>query len=151
MEKEFLLKRWLSVRKGLMTIVNDFPEDKLGFVPVEGGWTAGRIMLHISSAANFWLHSGVLSEIDVYKAGDSTLENYPTLESIKAFLSAEHQRTKDLLEAFDPADWQTPFRYPDGYDYQPNWIFWHVLEHEIHHRGELSLILGILGRRGLDV
>jgi uncharacterized damage-inducible protein DinB len=31
------------------------------------------------------------------------------------------------------------------------WIIWHVLEHEIHHRGELSLILGLLGREGLDV
>jgi len=26
----------------------------------------------------------------------------------------------------------------------------HTLEHEIHHRGELSLILGLLGRKGLD-
>jgi uncharacterized damage-inducible protein DinB len=30
------------------------------------------------------------------------------------------------------------------------WVVWHVLEHEIHHRGELSLILGLLGREGLD-
>jgi uncharacterized damage-inducible protein DinB len=31
------------------------------------------------------------------------------------------------------------------------WIIWHVLEHEVHHRGELSLILGLLGKEGLDV
>jgi uncharacterized damage-inducible protein DinB len=30
-------------------------------------------------------------------------------------------------------------------------VIWHVLEHEIHHRGELSLIHGLLGREGLDV
>jgi uncharacterized damage-inducible protein DinB len=29
-------------------------------------------------------------------------------------------------------------------------MIWHVMEHEIHHRGELSLILGLLGREGLD-
>jgi uncharacterized damage-inducible protein DinB len=29
-------------------------------------------------------------------------------------------------------------------------MLWHVVEHEIHHRGELSLILGLLGREGLD-
>jgi uncharacterized damage-inducible protein DinB len=27
---------------------------------------------------------------------------------------------------------------------------WHLLEHELHHRGELSLMLGLLGRAGLD-
>jgi uncharacterized damage-inducible protein DinB len=26
----------------------------------------------------------------------------------------------------------------------------HLIEHEIHHRGELSLILGLLGREGLN-
>ncbi|MCE5207568.1 MAG: DinB family protein [Chloroflexi bacterium] len=26
----------------------------------------------------------------------------------------------------------------------------HTLEHEIHHRGELSLTLGLLGHKGLD-
>jgi uncharacterized damage-inducible protein DinB len=29
-------------------------------------------------------------------------------------------------------------------------LFDHIIEHEIHHRGELSLILGVLGREGLD-
>ncbi len=56
-----------------------------------------------------------------------------------------------LLKNFDPANWEMPYRYSDGYDYKPSWIFWHVLEHEIHHRGELSLILGFLGKQGLDV
>ena len=31
------------------------------------------------------------------------------------------------------------------------WIIWHVLEHRSPHRGELWLILGLLGRDGLDV
>lgn len=150
-EKDFLLKHWPKIRLGLMEIVDAFPEEELGFVPVTGGWTAGRIMLHISSAANFWLHSGILSGVNVYEQGKSTLEYYPRLEDIKTFLMEEHQRTLTLLKVFDPADWETPFRYPDGHDYRPSWIFWHVLEHEIHHRGELSLILGLLGWPGLDV
>jgi len=29
-------------------------------------------------------------------------------------------------------------------------MLWHVMEHEVHHRAELSLILGLLGREGLD-
>jgi len=46
----------------------------------------------------------------------------------------------DLLPTLD--------KFSDG---ELGWIIWHVLEHEIHHRGELSLILGLLGREGLDV
>ena len=46
------------------------------------------------------------------------------------------------LEAEIEAGWGGSFVLMD--------MLWHVMEHEIHHRGELSLILGILGREGLD-
>jgi len=151
MEKAFYLARWPKIRKGLLTILDEFHDEDLAFTPVEGGWTTGRIMLHISSAANYWLHSGILSPDNVYRSGESTLENYPTLDAIRAYLADEQQRTLSLLEGFDINVWNQPFRYPDGYYYTPGRVFWHVLEHEIHHRGELSLIMGLLGRDGLDV
>jgi uncharacterized damage-inducible protein DinB len=151
MEKMFFLKHRPAVRKDLLLTLDGFEESDLAFVPVKGGWTVGRIMLHISSAANYWLHSGVLSPIKVYCKGESTLENYPTLDAIRGYLAEEHNRTIQLLADFDVENWERDYQYPDGFSYKPSWIFWHVLEHEIHHRGELSLILGILGREGLDL
>jgi uncharacterized damage-inducible protein DinB len=132
-------------------VMDGFDPQDLTYTPVEDGWPVGRIILHISSTANYWLHSGILSSINVYRAGESTLANYPTLQSIKSFLSEEHDRTLDLLTSFDMANWERPYPYPDGTQFTTSWIFAHVIIHEIHHRGELSLILGILGREGLDV
>ena len=151
MEKEGLLKYWPRVRLGLLEVIASFSDRDLCFIPVEGGWSAGRIILHISSAAEYWLHSGILSKTDVYQSGKARLVNYPTVEAIKAYLAAEHEMTMALLRNFDVDQWESLYHYPDGYAYKPSWIFWHVLEHEIHHRGELSLILGLLGREGLDV
>ena len=151
MEKAFFLHRWPKIRKGTLALVDAFGDQDLAFVPVEGGWTLGQIIVHISSAADYWLHSGVLSPVAVYAKATENMEDYPTLGAIKAYLSDEHARTLALLESFDPSNWTKKFPYPDGYSYPANWIFWHVLEHEIHHRGELSLILGILGHEGLDV
>ena len=151
MEKEFLLKRWPKIRTGLMSVVEGFNDEDLHFVPVKGGWPVGRLILHISSAADHWLHSGILSDVNIYQRGQSTLEYYPDLPSIKSYLAKEHERTMVLLQSFDPAAWDTPYTYPRGEAYTPAWIFWHVLEHEIHHRGELSLSLGLLGRLGLNV
>ena len=151
MNKSFYLRWWPGIREGLIQVVDGFEPEDLAHTPIAGGWPVGRIILHISSAANFWLHSGNLSSECVYRSGESTLENYPTLEAIKSFLAEEHDRTLELLECFDEKDWDKPIPYSDGFMYQPSWIFWHVFEHEIHHRGELSLILGILGRKGLDV
>ncbi len=151
MEKAFYLQRLPIIRKGLLSVLDGFHDEDLSYSPVVGGWRTGRIMLHISSAADYWLHSGILSSTNAYQNGDAPLEIYPSLDAIRATLAEEHQRTMLLLEGFDMQDWNQPFRYPDGYDYTPAWVFWHVLEHEIHHRGELSLILGLLDREGLDV
>ena len=151
MEKIFMLKRWPIVRKDLLLMLESFDNSDLAFVPVERGWTVGRIMLHISSAANYWLHSRILSSVNAYRQGEAVLENYPTLDAIRGYLAEEHTRTMVLLEDFDAANWEKPYQYSDGYSYKPSWIFWHVLEHEIHHRGELSIILGLLGREGLDL
>jgi uncharacterized damage-inducible protein DinB len=49
---------------------------------------------------------------------------------------------KDLNVEYTTHHWETFPLY---------WIIWHVLEHVIHHRGELSLIHSLLGREGLDV
>jgi uncharacterized damage-inducible protein DinB len=151
MDKAFYLKRWPVIREGTLEIVNGLQPEDLTFMPVEGGWNVGRIILHISSAAEYWLHSGLLTGARTAPEGERTLDYYPTLDAIKAYLADEHRRTLDLLTDFDMAGWETPVIYDDGYGYPPNRVFWHVLEHEIHHRGELSLIAGMLGRRGLDV
>jgi uncharacterized damage-inducible protein DinB len=39
---------------------------------------------------------------------------------------------------------------PWGVTYRLIEMLGHLIEHEIHHRAELSLIAGILGRAGLD-
>jgi len=151
MEKDGLLTHWPQVRKDLLILLDLFSEEDLVFLPAEGGWSVGRILLHIGSAAEFWLHSGILSSNNTYQPGNQILENYPSRLAIKAYLCAEHRETLYLLENFDENKWHQPFLYPDGQTYRPSWIFWHVLEHEIHHRGELSMILGLLGKRGLEV
>ncbi len=31
------------------------------------------------------------------------------------------------------------------------WVIWHLIEHDLHHGGEISLTLGMHGKRGLSV
>lgn len=125
----------MTVRKDLLLTLDRFEDSDLVFVPVEGGLRVGRIMVHISGAANYWLHSGVLSPINVYRQGENTLENYPTLDAIRGCLAEENNRTIQLLEDFEVENLESEYQYPDGFSYKPSWIFWHVLESEIHHRG----------------
>jgi uncharacterized damage-inducible protein DinB len=42
-------------------------------------------------------------------------------------------------------------RTPWDEDLPLRWIIWHVLEHEISHRGEIYLMLGLMGMEAPDV
>jgi len=62
-----------------------------------------------------------------------------------------HHDWQANLKGLETSDLAKKYQIPNGNTFTLRWIIWHVLEHEIHHRGELSLILGLLGHEGLDV
>ena len=113
-------------------------------------WPVGQIMLHIADAEDGWFRYAVSGELDQWPE-QYTLENYPHKSDIQAVLAAVHQRTEHTLAALDEDALTQGIRFPWGTSASMLWVIWHVIEHEIHHRGELSLILGMLGREAPDV
>jgi uncharacterized damage-inducible protein DinB len=58
------------------------------------------------------------------------------------------QLMADCIARWSPADMQQTF--PDDWDgkhveLSRAWVVWHVLEHDLHHGGEISLTLGMHG------
>jgi len=150
MKPEDIFAHWKLVRRGLIEIVEKFQEEDLHFSPFESAWSVGEILLHIANAEQGWFRYAVTGEFDAWPGGH-TLEHYPTFESIKSLLTDVHDWTESYISRMSLEDYQRVVDLPWDEQIHLGWIIWHVLEHEIHHRGELSLILGILGREGLDV
>lgn len=150
MKLDRLFSHWDEVRGGLLATIDEFDASGLSFSPFKSSWSAGQIMLHVANAEEGWFRHAVSRELDTWPAGYMQ-EGYPTVEAIKELLSEVHARTVTFLATLDLADMERTVEVPWGESLSLGWIIWHVLEHEIHHRGELSLILGMLGREGLDV
>ncbi|HUS84514.1 MAG TPA: DinB family protein [Anaerolineales bacterium] len=145
-----LFDHWEQVRSGLLATMDEFSDDELSFIPFEPSWSVGQIMLHIAGAEEGWFRYVIGREYDEWPPGYS-LADYPDVGSIKALLTEVYARTEAYLDTQTLADLERMIDAPWGKSIPQSWIIWHVLEHEIHHRGELSLILGLLGREGLDV
>ncbi|PWB51441.1 MAG: hypothetical protein C3F13_13445 [Anaerolineales bacterium] len=149
MEPSEIFSQWGQVRADLITTIDMFSEDELTFTPFTGSWPVGQIMLHIADCEDNWLYGVVQHQIQPWISYD--LADHPTKSAIKAILERAHLRTIQLLEDLNEDDLDDKYKLPDGSVIRLRGIIWHVLEHEIHHRGELSLALGLLGREGLDV
>ncbi|MDX1613010.1 MAG: DinB family protein [Candidatus Promineifilaceae bacterium] len=146
-----LFAHWAQVRAHLLDAIDNFEDADLHYRPFAKAMSAGQIMTHIADAEEGWFRYVITGERSDWPA-DYTLQNYPSKEAIKQLLDQVHGRTETFLATLELADLERRVQAPwDDATFTLGWIILHVLEHEIHHRGELSLILGLLGREGLAV
>ncbi len=58
------------------------------------------------------------------------------------------------IVGWSPADWARTWPGEDETEPEiltPHWIVWHLIEHDLHHGGEISLTLGAHGLEGLGL
>jgi len=150
MKPSDLFSHWKRIRAGLVETIQKFDEGQLGYAPFAGSWSVAEIMLHIADAEDGWFRHVVSRELDEWPS-HYTVENYPDLDAIQGALDGVHRNTEAYLESISEPDLEKMIETPWGEPIPLYWIIWHVLEHEVHHRAELSLILGMLGKEGLEV
>lgn len=146
---ELFISEWGRVREGLLTTIDAFEDGDLGYRAYDGAWPVGQLMLHIAHEERGEVQFGITRALDAWP-DEYALAEYPTVEAIKTLLVEVHAQTETYLQTLGDADLSGVVETPWGATYTLAAMIWHVVEHEIHHRGELSLILGTLGRDGLN-
>ncbi len=107
-----------------------------------------RTVVHIANTEDVWLR---------YYTANRRPENlpqakdYPTVESLKTLLAEVHARTQAQFAQKPDNLMEQICQLPWGNQVSMGWAVWHVLEHEIHHRGEIYLMLGLMGMEAPDV
>lgn len=144
-----IIQFWGQIRHGLLDTIEKFTDEELDFVAFEGGYSVRQLILHIAQEEYGEIQYGITRAIDAFPPSYPA-DAYPTVESTTASLASVHKETVRFLEGLDDHDLAREIEPPWGGTYPLIDLIWHVMEHEIHHRGELSIILGLLGREGLD-
>jgi len=154
MHADQLFGHWDAVREGLFQALDQLTDEQLRFTPRPELRTIGAVACHIASAENGWLSHIVWRETADWPA-DFGVSEYTSVAALKGLLGRVHSRTKAYLATIsaDPPSPQVdqPIVLPWGPQVSLRWVIWHVLEHEIHHRGEIYLMLGLLGMEAPDV
>jgi uncharacterized damage-inducible protein DinB len=149
MSAAYLRDHWADVRSKLYDIMGRFEDRDLDFRPYASAWTVRELMLHVGHEEYGEVQHGITRELPEWPA-EFDVAAYPSVASIQAKLGEVHARTMSLMGGLDDAAFGRTVETPWGAKDSLRALLGHVLEHEIHHRAELSLILGMLGRQGLD-
>jgi uncharacterized damage-inducible protein DinB len=149
MELENLKNQWRQVRDGLLATLAKLNDGELAYVPYPGAWNTGALLRHVAYEELVEVHYGLMHRLPEFP-GEIRPEDFPTLASIGALLGDVHAVTEAYLDELAETDLDQDFTAAWNQTRRMGDFLWHTLEHEIHHRGELSLILGMLGKQGLD-
>jgi len=77
----------------------------------------------------------------------------PSTAELVRGLEVTFQAWQERLQRWTPADMEYIYKGERGgrsYELSRQWVTWHVIEHDLHHGGELSFSLGAHGLAALD-
>jgi uncharacterized damage-inducible protein DinB len=120
--------------------------------------SAGELLAHIVGCRAGWLHYVLheggddLEDISKWDVPDAPPRS--TVELVSG-LNTTWQVIQNCLERWTPADLDAEFQDTDDdgtvHTFTRRWVLWHLLEHDMHHGGEFSYVLGMHGREGMDI
>jgi uncharacterized damage-inducible protein DinB len=107
----------------------------------------GILAAHIIAARVVWFHT-VMGEGPADLMPMRTWDDYDPIRQSAAELVAGLEATWSLIQEclarWTAVDLDQTFQRRDGL-VSRQWIIWHVIEHDLHHGGELFLTCGIQG------
>lgn len=147
-EKDVFIESWEREHATSVKVMGAIPEDKLDFKPHETSWTARQLAWHLVALEAFFIEGCLAGKIEM-KPGP------PPPDTLREILTAFTEQHRALVERVRGTDGRQLERSIDFYvgpkrkaDVPIMAILWMgVLQHAIHHRGQLSVYLRMMGAK----
>ncbi len=147
-------KQWQAYQAHIKDAVAPLSAEQLAIRPAPHLRSIGENAVHIITCRVGWwtlcLGEDARPEVKAYlnwdEPGAAPAATTPTGAELAQGLDDSWQLMADSLARWSPDDMRQTF--PDEQDGEivqlsRAWVVWHVLEHDLHHGGELSLMLGM--------
>jgi uncharacterized damage-inducible protein DinB len=150
-------KGWNDYQALLLTALAPLAPEQLALSAAPGLRSIGTIATHMIGARARWFHD-LMGEGDAEFAAMAGWDRkgMPTRSAAELVegLAATWAVMQAALARWTPADFAYTFTGDDDgepYALSRAWVIWHLIEHDLHHGGEISLTLGMHGLSAPDI
>lgn len=132
-----------SVRERTMRVARCIPPDKIEWTYAPGRFTLGDLLRHLGLTERYLWGENVQGRPSRYQAhGTEFADGY---EKVLAFVGKMHGESLEIFSRLTDEDLQKKCTTPDGAPIT-TWKWLRLMvEHEIHHRGQMYMYLSLLG------
>ena len=163
---------WENYQALLVGALRDLTPDQVALRPAPGLWAVWQLAGHMAGSRSYWFHDilgeGDQAVRDMFRVSSTTVPDLPledagweddeehprSAEELVDGLSRTWAMIDDCLERWSRDDLAEEFsrqRRSGTQTFTREWVIWHLIEHDLHHGGEISLILGSHGIPALDL
>ena len=137
------LKYFDNVRERTMRVAVLIPPDKIDWTYAPGKFTCGDLLRHIAVTERYMFAENIQNRQCRYTTHGKELA--ADLESILELMRSLHAESLAIFAKLSDEDLRRKCKTPAGVDIQTARWLRSMVEHEVHHRGQIYLYLGLLG------
>ena len=130
-------------REDLNGLIADLKQSELDRDQGANGKTIGDLLRHMVNSERWLIRHVVKGEL--VKMLDP--ERCPAMPEISFALKEVRRETEAFLEGLTDQDLEQTYPWPNKTGWQPpmnpvtlRWLLYHIVEHNLHHRGQVSLL-----------
>jgi uncharacterized damage-inducible protein DinB len=132
-----------SIRERTMRVLRMAPADKLEWRHTPGVFSMGDLARHIAAVERYTFAENVLGRPSRYHGCGTDLAD--GLDNVIGFMERMHGETIEILRPLKPEDLERKGTSPQGVPVTAWKLLRAMVEHEVHHRGEMYVYLALLG------
>jgi uncharacterized damage-inducible protein DinB len=145
---------WHDYQKLLIKALTPLSAEQLALRAAPGQRSIGGIVLHIIGARARWFHDLMeVGDKDFASLGRWDRSGAPARDAAELVYGLETtwRVMQETLANWTPQDMQYSYTGESGdpETFTRQWVIWHLIEHDLHHGGEVSLMLGMHGLEAL--
>ena len=138
------LDYYRRIRHRTMQFAELIPPDRMEWSPPDSGaFSCGDTLRHVAGLERYMFVENVLGRPSRYPGHTSDLASGPS--AVMQYVARLHSESLDLLSTLSDADLLLSCETPAGASL-PRWKWLRaMIEHEVHHRGQMALLLRLIG------
>jgi len=134
---------WRNIRGRTERVVDRIPADAWDWSPREGAWTSADLVRHLAAIERWMFAENAARRPSRYPGCGPELAD--GAEAVREYLRRMHEEACEVFGALGPEDLAARCETPGGASI-PVWKWLRAMvEHECHHRGQIYLMLGLMG------
>ena len=131
---------WKRVRGRTVRVASCIPPEQVEWRPGEGRFSFGDLLRHLGAIERYMFAENAFGRPSRYPGHGKELAEGS--EAVMAFMTRMHSEAVKLLGQLEPENLQARCMTPGGASI-PVWKWLRAMvEHEVHHRGQIYLMLG---------